>query len=368
MNGHEQLPKFDTFRLRPRVLAYVIITFAFSLVLTDDASGQWFLFGRAQRRYEECVKLYEEKRFNEAQVCIENFIERYPTSRWVEHLQFLDANMQTDVDLAEEKLRRFVQEFPNGPYSDQANLAIGEIYELKGDYYEAERFYSRIYLYFWTSNLRDEAGLRVAKCMLLRGDLEQARSHLEIYLSTHREQPWRSRAKELYADTLLQNGESLKAQEVYKEIISEASSPADVPPDCYLKIAAIYEDNQDYRAAFQTYRQFLNIFPDSLQKSAVERKTSELASILKVDLTTDTRMYVIEAGLFESEQEARVLIGRLKKLGYQAYLVTIEDNYLELLSVRLGPYDSRDSALAAADRLTKETGLDVTLLPQRGNL
>jgi len=54
----------------------------------------------------------------------------------------------------------------------------------------------------------------------------------------------------------------------------------------------------------------------------------------------------------------------LKKLGHQAYLVTRNMHGTEYLSVRLGPYESRDSALAVAGRLGEEAGLEVKLLPQ----
>lgn len=352
--------------LRKPQLAFVLMAFALCLCAPREADGQWFLFGRAQRRYDRCVELYSGKQFDEARRCIRSFLSEYPNSRWVEHLQFLDAKLETNIYEAQAKMHRFVQEFPEGPYSAEANFSLGELYELTADYARARKFYLQVYRYFLTSELREEAGMRAAKCMLLSGDTISAKEHLEGYLASDPPQPWRSRAKELYADALLESGEFLPAQKMYKEIISEASSPEEASPDCYLKIAGIYESRGNYKAALQTYRQFLNIFPSSIRRPAAERKIAELASLLKVDLSINGRPHIIEAGLFDSEQKAMRLVGRLKKLGYQAYLVTRNMNDTEYLSVRLGPYESRDSALAVADRLGEEAGLEVSLLPQGG--
>jgi TolA-binding protein len=355
--------------LRPRhrrSLALALTALALCLFAPHEADGQWFLFGRAQKRYDRCIELYTSNQFDESRMCIRTFLSEYPNSRWVEQLQFLEAKLETNVYEAQAKMRRFLQEFPDGPYSAEANFSLGELYELTADYPSAQKCYLQVYRYFLTSELREEAGVRAAKCMLLDGDTMSAKEYLQDYLAADPSPPWRSRARELYADTLLESGEFATAQKMYKEIISEASSPEEASPDCYIKIAGIYESKGNYKSALQAYRQFLNIFPDSIHKPAVERKIADLASLLKVDLSINGRPHIIEAGLFVSEQKARRLVGRLNKLGHQAYLVTRNMNGTEYLSVRLGPYESRDSALAVVDRLGEEAGLEVKLLPQGG--
>jgi TolA-binding protein len=334
--------------------------------LAREANAQWFIFGRPQNKYEQCIELYDKKQFEEARSCMQDFLANYPNSRWVEHLQFLEAKLATDLSEARVKMHRFVQEFPEGPYSAEANYSLGQLAELTADYAEAERFYMRVYEYFPMSELRDESALQAAKCLLLSGDAESASVRLSTYLATRPDQPWLSRAKELYADALFDGGDFQRAQQEYKEIISEASSPKDASPEYYLKIAGVYESMGNYKASFQAYNRFLTIFPTAGQKPAVERKMAALASRLSVDLSVNGRPHIIEAGLFESKHEAMRLVLRLKRLGYQAYTVTRNIDHAEFISVRLGPYESKDSALAMADRLSEEAGLDVTLLPYGG--
>ena len=362
---NKSLPFDQAFR--SRIFLLVMFTSVGLFVLAREANAQWFMFGRPQHKYEQCIELYDGKEFEEARACIREFLADYPNSRWVEHLQFLEAKLETNVSEARVKMHRFVQEFPEGPYSAEANYSLGQLAELTADYPEAERFYMRVYEYFPTSELRDESALQAAKTLLLSGDAESARVRLSTYLATQPEKPWRSRAKELYADALFDAGDFQLAQQEYKEIISEASSPKDASPEYYLKIAGIYESMENDRASLQAYSRFLTIFPTADQKPAVERKMAALALQLRVNLSINGRPHIIEAGLFESKHNAMRLVSRLKRLGYQAYTVTRNIDHAEFVSVRLGPYESRDSALATADRLSEEAGLDVTLLPHGGS-
>jgi TolA-binding protein len=332
--------------------------------LRSYAYAEWLLFGRAEKRYEQCVALYTEKNYDEARTCITNFLEKYPNSRWVEHLRFLEAKMESDVSTAKLKLHHFVLEYPNGPYSAQANFSLGEIYELTGEYEEAQKFYSRVYFYSSPTHLQREAGLRMAKCMLLNGDITSATTHLETYMATYDTPPWHSRAKLLYADVLYAGGEYVKAQRQYKEIISRASSPDEACSHCYLRIAEIYEANKEHEAALQVYRRFITTFPEATQKAYVESKIVELAARLNIEVSRTARRHLIEAGVFNSEAKAMALTGRLRKLGYQAYLVTRNTRTDTRVSVRLGPYESRDAALAVAEHLKREAALEVILLPQ----
>lgn len=347
-----------------RILTVALLAATALPIPAREAEAQWFAFGRAQRGYDRCVSLYDAKRFDETRTCIRGFMSNYPNSRWIEHLLFLEAKLETDVYEAQVKMHGFVQEFPEGPYSAEANYSLAQLSELEGDYAAAQRFYLKVYDYFPASELRNDSVLKAAKCMVLSGDAEAARLRLEAYLAGRPEQPFRARAKELYADALFESGEFRRAQQEYKEIISQTISPQDAPPEYYIKIAGIYEAVGNDKAALLSYRRFLEIFPDATQRQAVERKMAELASHLRVNLSVNGRPHVIEAGLFESKQEAMRLVARLKRLGYQAYLVTRSMDRSVLISVRLGPYGSRDSALAAAERLNDEAGLDVTLLPQ----
>jgi TolA-binding protein len=290
----------------------------------------------------------------------------YPNSRWVEHLQFLEAKLETNVYEARIKMHEFVQEFPEGPYSAKANYNLGQLSELSGDYAEAQVFYLKVYDYFPSNELRDESMLKAARCMLLGGEAEAAHLRLEAYLADEPSRPWRRRAEELCADALFEAGALRLAQEKYKDIISESSAPEDVSPECYIKIAGIYDAEGNHKAALRAYRRFLKIFPNAVQRPAVERKMADLAFALRVNLSVNGRPHVIEAGLFESRQEAMRLVARLTRLGHQAYLVTRNIDKSYLVSVRLGPYASRDSALAVAERLYEEAGLEVTLMPQGG--
>ncbi|GAB4330101.1 MAG: hypothetical protein Kow0099_00470 [Candidatus Abyssubacteria bacterium] len=345
-----------------RMVLQAFFCLGFLIVLQGNTEGEW-VFNRAQRRYNDCVTLYEDRRLDEARQCVAEFFADYPDSRWVEHLQFLDAEMECDVEHALVKWRRFLIEFPNGPYSAQANFDIGEIYELMGDFPSAFTHYSRVCEYLAPNELCDEAGLRMIRCALLEGRLDSARELVRDYLSSHQNDPWRGRARELHADVLYESGQFSEAQQEYKAVISECSGAS---PRCYLRISEIYEKTGDDTSALQAYQQFLSHFPEAVQRPMVEAKLAELASRLGTDISFRRGSYVVEAGSFKSDGEALALIARLKKLGYNAYLVKRSGEVELAYSVRLGSYESRDLALTVVGRLKEEAGLDASVLPQGG--
>lgn len=327
--------------------------------------AEWVLFGHAQRRCRECVELAESRRFAEVRECVDEFLSDYPHSRWSEHLRFLAAKLETDVEKAEEKLYNFVVEFPDGPYSDEAHFALGELYELNNKADRAQRYYLRVYEFFQTSGLKDEAVLRAARCMLLNNQPEDAARLMENYLTGAVPKPWRARAHGLYADALYQCGDYLKSQREYREVISSHETPRNAPERCYIRVAEIYEKLGDYECAVQTYRQFLRLYPESTHRADAEKRLVLLASAAELEFSEEGRTYVVEAGTSDSDHEAMALVARLRNIGYRAYMVSKQGNRKQIFSVRLGPYDSRDSAVAVVERLLEETGIASTVLPQR---
>ncbi len=376
MRGCEQqmTPFFSTqhrrMRLKPGNLLFLLFALALTIlfVAPNPADAQWFPFRRAEHGYDRCIELYESRQFDDARVCIREFLSGYPNSRWVEQLQYLDAKLETGVYEAQEKLTEFLREFPDGQYSDDANFGLGQLWQLTGDYERAHEYYLRMYERFPESDLRNEATLNAAKCLLLSGDPRSAALSLVAYLATAPEQPWRSRAEELHADALFDEGRYEQAQHEYREIISRAPSPQSASPESYLKVAGIYELMENREASLRAYGRFLNIFPETFLRPEIEKKMADLAAHLRVDLSINSRPHIIEAGAFNSRQEAMRLIARLNRLGFRAYVVRRNMGAENILSVRLGPYDSRDSALATADRLMEEAKIEVKLLPQGGQL
>jgi cell division septation protein DedD len=201
--------------------------------------------------------------------------------------------------------------------------------------------------------------------MLMRGDSDAAIRHLDIYLATHSDRSWHYRARELRADALYQADDQPAAQQEYKEAISEAPSPDKVSPHCYLRIAETYEDSGDRDAAVLAYRRFLDLFPSTSQAASVEKKIQTLtAEEGKMEPSSSNGSYVIEAGVFASEQQAVGLVLQLRRLGYQPYVVTRTTSETKSFSVRLGPYEFKAAALATSGRLKREAGIETTLLPQ----
>lgn len=64
--------------------------------------------------------------------------------------------------------------------------------------------------------------------------------------------------------------------------------------------------------------------------------------------------YAVQLAAFSDDKGANALARRLKKAGYSAYTEPLKTSKGTLWRVRVGPYGSRDAAIAARDALKRE--------------
>ena len=64
--------------------------------------------------------------------------------------------------------------------------------------------------------------------------------------------------------------------------------------------------------------------------------------------------FAVQLAAFSHDREANSLAGRLKKAGYAAYTEPLKTSKGTMWRVRVGPYPSRDAAVAARDKLKAE--------------
>ena len=67
-----------------------------------------------------------------------------------------------------------------------------------------------------------------------------------------------------------------------------------------------------------------------------------------------TGAYAVQLAAFSDDKGANALAGRLKKAGYTAYTEPLKTSKGTLWRVRVGPYSSREAAVAARDKLKAE--------------
>jgi len=70
-----------------------------------------------------------------------------------------------------------------------------------------------------------------------------------------------------------------------------------------------------------------------------------------VERTVSESKWALQVGAFGNSQNALTLKNRLQSYGYEPYIQKIKGSNTDLLSVRVGNYDSQEAAQAAGDRL-----------------
>lgn len=214
----------------------------------------------------------------------------------------------------------------------------------------------------------------------LREDYSEAERLSENYLSGSD----RSRADEvLYmrALSLLKLGRAPEARNVLNEVERTARS-ADLKSQAAVSIGDSYYLQNDVSNAYQSYAMVLKKYPGSDETPYVQNKIAELskktgnsvtelpAKSLKRDLAMprahaaskpvsfhqgsveESPFYAVQVGSFSKERNARLLMQRLARSKYDAYL----DNRVRdgLFRVRVGKFANREDAAALEYRLKKD--------------
>jgi hypothetical protein len=83
----------------------------------------------------------------------------------------------------------------------------------------------------------------------------------------------------------------------------------------------------------------------------VATKTPAAKQPVAPPMTVSRGKFTLQVGAFGNPQNAFVLKNRLKTLGYDPYVQKIKGNNQDLLSVRVGRFNSRNDAVTAKKRL-----------------
>jgi|KBSMisStandDraft_5_1062788.scaffolds.fasta_scaffold241322_2 DedD protein len=93
-------------------------------------------------------------------------------------------------------------------------------------------------------------------------------------------------------------------------------------------------------------------------KAPAAAETSKTPEVRAADTQTHAPAahdgFAVQLAAFADDKGANALAGRLKKAGYTAYTEPLKTSKGTLWRVRVGPYSSRDAAVAARDKLKAE--------------
>ncbi|MEK6774423.1 MAG: tetratricopeptide repeat protein [Bdellovibrionota bacterium] len=253
------------------------------------------------------------------------FNEKYPESEYNEVIDLMTVeiylkqwrlkNDSNAFSLAQQKLQSYSQRNSPSVKTEKASFLLGALNYVKGDYFEALRFFlsHKENKTFPQANFsKDLAQLGMGLSFMKIKKFKEAIDTLtELEAKTGSEQIKRECAFRL-GDIYLNSKETRKAVEEYKR--AQKLFPGSIPdfPNSIYNQAQAYFDLGQYRESLDTYREFIKLNPNHENVAYAMTRIGELLEILGAD-----REKVLGAYLetyFRNGENPAAIVARLRLL------------------------------------------------------
>lgn len=295
--------------------------------------------------YLAAVQLFNQHDWDGARKAFTAFQRSYPRSRWLPGVQLRLADLETDPVLAEKAYTAVLESSPDTEWAADARWAL-------------------------------------ANTLFSLGRYADAAGHFQLLVQAG--DPRRGRALYLTARCQHALGRTASARTLYTQVRDDFPQS----PEAELALAALGDLEASAHhtdSALALYDQYLKTYPDGQMVEAVRTQRASLAPAEPAPLPTAASAmaagpgepsttaptaggdaFTVQVGAFTKPEYASQLLKRLRRKGYNAYLLSARSGSGVFHQVRVGNYSRRSLAELIAGKLAKLEGLPTLVLPYTG--
>lgn len=306
------------------------------------------------------------------------FIKKYPKSTLVPDVMLLQAQRESSIDLAVEKYRAIVKNYPSYKKRAYALYLECQVLELKSRWKELEAGASMGIKLFPSGEYACEFRIMRATALLMREKYDACREECAGITENTHDYDMLSRALFLGAEAERRiSGNSKSYINGIRELVA-GFRDSSVYPSILFRLGTFYEEKKDYDKAYSVFRDITEQFPKSpeadLAKARIaslkkykpqyvkympDQKTVDSADTIDIqpEYERESRhlpvYYSVSVGPFTKKREAEKIT---------ALMDDYDDTRIEKTSsgytIFTGRYEDQDEALAAKIRLAEEFGIN----------
>jgi tetratricopeptide (TPR) repeat protein len=292
----------------------------------------------------------------------------------VEDEQYLAAVQlfnQHDWDAARRSFNDFLKAFPRTRWEPGVRLRLAD---LETDPVLAEKAYAEVLASAANTEWAGDARWALANACFALGKYAEAAEHFQLLVQAG--DPRRARALYLAGRCQTALGKSSSAKTFYTQVREDFSKA----PEAELALAALGDLETAARhpePALTLYDQYLKEYPEGQLAEYVQAQREPLlaararaAATPEPAATGSTapaavpggEAFTVQVGAFTKPEYADKLLKRLRKKGYNAYLLSAKSGAEMFHQVRVGNYSSRSLAETIAAKLAKQESLPTLVL------
>ena len=232
---------------------------------------------------------YDFKKYSTSRARFESLLKEYPGGKYSGSAMYWIGESfaeENKLDEAIEFLHKAIEDKQSNSYRDYTIYALANVYEKKGDYENAVKYYDQLLSYYRNSPLLVSAQLRVGVCYFYLKDYQSSILELNNPLLDDLPDNFYSESLYLLANSYYRVQEYYEAEKVYSELL-ENFPDSDFIPDAKYGLAWSLFQQKKYNDAYRVF-DHLSTGDDSIAvesyywKAETKRYSGNSAEAIKI--------------------------------------------------------------------------------------
>ncbi|MFC2119955.1 tetratricopeptide repeat protein, partial [Bacteroidota bacterium] len=232
---------------------------------------------------------YEFKKYSTARARFESLSKEFPGGKYSGSAMYWIGESYAEenkLDEAIEFLHKAIKDKQSNSYRDYTIYALANVYEKKGDYENAVKYYDQLLSYYRNSSLLISAQLRVGVCYFYLKDYQSSILELNNPLLDDLPDNYYSESLYLLANSYYRVQEYYEAENAYSELIEKFPGSNFIPDAKYGLAWSLFQQKK-YKDAFRVF-DHLSTGDDSIAvesyywKAETKRYSGENSEAIKI--------------------------------------------------------------------------------------
>ncbi|MBN1595528.1 DUF3808 domain-containing protein [candidate division FCPU426 bacterium] len=303
------------------------------------------------QQFQDAMQRFNQKQWDQAYTAFDNFQKQFPRSRWKHAVELRLADLEPDPAKALEHYRSILAQTQETEWIADARWGAGLALFTLGQYQQAleqleevnpemkQRHAHALYL----------TGL----CQLALQKYAPAQENFRMLMDTYRESEWAGAALVAAGECALLQGNAADAVSAFDRYLREY-------PEGDFTSAALWQKAQ----ALETQglkAETANVLHELVTRYHESYEAEKAKG--EVGAAQETNTFTIQVGAFTKREYAQKLANRLRKRGYNAYLLEAKSGTETYNQVRVGSYTSREFTEKIAAKISRQENLPYIILP-----
>ncbi|MEW6515824.1 MAG: outer membrane protein assembly factor BamD [candidate division FCPU426 bacterium] len=332
------------------------------------AAGVFFILGitaaaraadNEEAAYREAAVWFNQGDWAKARDAFTRFLEQYPKSGWQPAVQLRLADLEPDTPKAVEQYRQVLRQWPKSEWAQDARWALAQTLFVGGDLKAALAELNSIGP---ESGGRHPHALYLAGlCQLQNRQYAEAKSSFDDVLSQYAASEWAGPSLVGLAEAELGMNNAQAALNALDRYLQE-NPQGDFAAQALAAKARAAERQGGPQAATGILQDLMARYAESYEAEQARPRLAAGANA-PAPATGETGKYTVQVGAFAKADYAQKLVERLRKKGYNAYILETRQGEEVFSQVRVGHYASREFAQKIGDKLSRSDKLPYLVIP-----